>query len=212
MSMDLLHEYEFECVDINEKYIRHALTGQFPAGMLLGRENRFQDAFQISSNPPNNQTLWVEPIEEISNSIAVHEAQDIASFRGKQKYDIVFMMTIFEHLTSSQQIAVLENMMRQCSGLLCFDLKPPKIDYKTHKGTMDFAKTLGKAELLSEASKRVGEQLKAQGYVIADQVETNIVQPEAGVDIGEALKNSGFSVGFSGAVVAIHPDLAAQIG
>jgi len=186
-NMGLLNEYQIDCVDIRKEYIHHARTRQFPANMFLKSSARFRSAFKFASNPVNDQTRWLEPVKEITDAIKIHSPADVREFEAKEKYDIIFIMTIMMHLTASQQTQVLENMLAQSRGLVCFD---PAV-------------SICGDESVDETSARLNSIVSNAGFVWADTVDVPI-------------KPSRYVVRrplwiYDEAYIAIHPDLAAEI-
>ena len=184
-----LKEFSIECLDINEAYVRHAKTMQFPKAMLYERDEWLRNAFQESSNPPNASIAWVEPVNEIKESIHIHDPQDLSAFNG-DKFDLIFVMTVFFHLTKDQQQSVLENMILHSNGLICMDIHSP---VQSRGGADPMMETL---EVTRERFERA---LQEAGFLFADP-ESQIIKPYSG---GLQRANQ-----FSAASIAIHPLIA----
>ena len=207
--LGILDKYNFDCVDKCADYIEHAKSMQYPHSVLRGdvlRARELEDAFRFAANPLNEDTLWVEPVDEIRKAITVHDAQDIKDFRGEQKYDIVFMIALFQHLRPSEQVAVLENMLLQSKGLICFNLAPP-VDVRDYDE---------RTEWLLRSAKQAEEVIKGHGFCLSEPF-SETVKP-SGLDmeafVMEWRKDRDKSWGVSEScleLTAIHPDLASDL-
>lgn len=196
----VLGQYEIISSDISEEFTSHAKTFRLPKGMLINRPASMLKSFHEAYDDPR----WIEPVEAIKRSIKISEPQDIQQLNDPKGFDIIFLFYVLGHLTPKKQNLILQNLLLQCHGMICFSIH--RINGKYPEGVGNTWRRL--EGLFSEC-----------GYRFVDPKSRKLLFEGGELDFSSFSYNTYWTLDkgnvpipdLQDGCIAIHPDLAAQM-
>lgn len=174
--------YEYEGVDIQPEFVEHARSFRFPKGMLYGKPGWLRSAFRETADSD-----WVEANPDVQDAITIHPSADLKTYKGDKPYDIIFINSLLCHLSIEQSFYVLMNLLPQSNGLIGITGKL-------------FRRQQGEG---SDAPEGIAALFHEHGFAFVSPNEKEIVLSD---DFSKMSHHKE-----TGAYIAIHPQLAAEM-